>query len=187
MNIDLDPLEIAALRAGVERAVLAGAGDLQEALERDPGTFLHLLAAAQIGAQEADRLLHAAVASARRAGHSWDAIGAVLGVTRQGAQQRFRTPQAGAQSANRRVLTGAHSFNEMKLLDEEGRRGAHLVDFGPLYLVVEDSAEQWKHRRLFGVTPARRTRLEADGWISVGAWFPFHYFKRRLGDASVSS
>ncbi len=33
--------------------------------------------------------LHEAVTAARRDGHSWTAIGAVLGITKQAAQQRF--------------------------------------------------------------------------------------------------
>ena len=41
-------------------------------------------------AHEATRdLLHQSVATARAGGHSWAAIGAVLGLTRQAAQQRF--------------------------------------------------------------------------------------------------
>ena len=37
----------------------------------------------------AEEQLAAAVASARRLGHSWSELGAALGVTRQAAQQRF--------------------------------------------------------------------------------------------------
>lgn len=37
----------------------------------------------------AEHQLAAAVASARRLGHSWSELGAALGVTRQAAQQRF--------------------------------------------------------------------------------------------------
>lgn len=181
MSIELDGAETASIRHGVEQAILSGTPHLREALESDPASFLRLLAAAQVGADEADRLLHAAVAGARRAGHSWDAIGGVLGVTRQAAQQRFKAAPAGEPGAHRRVLTGVHLFNETRLLEEQGRRGFHLVDFGALFLVVEASTQQWKHRRLFGVTPARQSRLESDGWIPVGAWFPFHYFKKPLG------
>jgi hypothetical protein len=183
MNAALDDEETAAIGRGVEQAVFAGAGDLREALERDPASFLRLLAAAQVGADQAERLLHAAVAGARRAGHSWDAIGGVLGVTRQAAQQRFRTAPPSPAGARRRVLTGVHLFNETRILDEEGQRGFHLVDFGPLYLVIEASSQQWKHRRLLGISPAREKRMRSEGWIPVGAWFPFHYFKRPLGVA----
>jgi len=37
----------------------------------------------------AEEQLAAAVATARRLGHSWSELGAALGVTRQAAQQRF--------------------------------------------------------------------------------------------------
>ncbi|HTE56231.1 MAG TPA: hypothetical protein VK698_35505 [Kofleriaceae bacterium] len=187
MSAALDDDEIAAIRHAVEQAVLAGAGDLRDALEREPAAFLRLLAAAQIGAHQADELLHAAVAGARRAGQSWDAIGGVLGVTRQAAQQRFKTAPAEPAGPHRRVLTGVHLFNEARILDQEGRRGFHLVDFGALYLVVEASAQQWKHRRMLGGTPAREKRLRAEGWIPVGSWFPFQYFKRPLGVPAADS
>ena len=40
----------------------------------------------------AQRTLTAAVTRARHAGHSWTAISTQLGITRQAAQQRFKTP-----------------------------------------------------------------------------------------------
>ena len=47
------------------------------------------IAVAQLRACEAETALDAAVASAREAGLSWQAIGDVLGMTRQGANKRF--------------------------------------------------------------------------------------------------
>lgn len=47
------------------------------------------IAVAQLRAREAETALDAAVASAREAGISWQAIGDVLGMTRQGANKRF--------------------------------------------------------------------------------------------------
>lgn len=47
------------------------------------------IAVAQLRAHEAETALDAAVASAREAGLSWQAIGDVLGMTRQGANKRF--------------------------------------------------------------------------------------------------
>jgi hypothetical protein len=44
----------------------------------------------QLAAAQAD--LTAAVIRARQAGHPWSAIGAVLSISRQAAQQRFGTP-----------------------------------------------------------------------------------------------
>jgi len=179
----LDEEESAAIREGVERAITGAAGDLRAALERDPDSFLRLVALAQVGARHAERLLHDSVNGARRAGHSWDAIGGVLGVSRQAAQQRFKSASV-ASDKRQRVVTGAHAFNEMRILAEEGRRGHHLVDFGALFLVVERSRHQWEHRRLIGTSRARE-KLEAEGWLLVGSWFPFCYYKRPLAAPAV--
>lgn len=48
------------------------------------------VAVAMMRSKAADRDLDAAVQVAREAGHSWQAIGDVLGMTRQGAFKRFR-------------------------------------------------------------------------------------------------
>lgn len=47
------------------------------------------LRAAAAARREADSRIEAAALSARRAGASWGVIGAQLGMTRQGARQRF--------------------------------------------------------------------------------------------------
>ena len=48
------------------------------------------VAVAMMQVAAAEQALDAAVASAREAGNSWQAIGEVLGMTRQGALKRFR-------------------------------------------------------------------------------------------------
>jgi len=173
------------VREGVAAAVVGGPDGLRRELQSDPASFLSLVAAAHVGAAEADRLLHQAVVGARQAGHSWEAIGGLLGVSRQAAQQRFAARGTGAgpdtAEADRRVLTGVTAFTEMGALAAEGRAGWHLVDFGPFYLVVERSAHQWEHRRVTLPSRSAQQRLEADGWLAVGTWFPFRYFKRALG------
>jgi hypothetical protein len=177
------------VREGVAEAVVGGPDGLRRTLQSDPASFLALVASAHVGAEEAERLLHQAVRGARQAGHSWEAIGGLLGVSRQAAQQRFAAPandaEAGA-SADRRVITGVTAFTEMGALAAEGRAGWHLVDLGPFYLVVERSAHQWEHRRATLPSRSAQQRLEADGWIAVGTWFPFRYFKRAL-DAPVEA
>jgi hypothetical protein len=52
------------------------------------------VATAQQQARAAEATLAAAVTSARQAGASWTAIGAQLGISRQGAQQRFTRASA---------------------------------------------------------------------------------------------
>lgn len=175
--------EVARIRDGVADAVLSGPEGLREALERDPASYLRLVAASRVGAEETSRLLRESIAGARRSGHSWDAIGRVLGVSRQAAQQRFGAPpgaEAPADTADRRVLTPLTALDEMEVLDREGRLGWHVVDSGPFFHVVERSDTPWEHRRVpFAVGPRLR-RLEAEGWIAVGAWFPWRYLKRPL-------
>ena len=51
--------------------------------------MLHELRAAAAARREADARIEAAALAAHRAGLSWSAIGAQLGMTRQGARQRF--------------------------------------------------------------------------------------------------
>jgi hypothetical protein len=54
----------------------------------DPRVLLEL-AAARDACQQATAALHRAVTAARQAGHPWSAVAAILGSTRQAAQQRF--------------------------------------------------------------------------------------------------
>jgi hypothetical protein len=169
------------IRAAVATAVSAGREDLAEALETDPESYLVLLDAARIGAGETTRLLREAVASARSAGHSWEAIGGVLSISRQAAQQRFGTTEAPEAGRNQKVLFPLTAFTEMAALEKAGREGWHLVDFGTLRHVVEASDQQWEHRRVPLSLGPRRRRLEEEGWQPVGSWLPWQYYKRPLG------
>jgi hypothetical protein len=54
----------------------------------DPRALLQI-AAARDACQQAAAALRGAVAAARRAGHPWSAVAAILGGSRQAAQQRF--------------------------------------------------------------------------------------------------
>lgn len=64
------------------------AHDDDEYLVTDAATLRELRAAAA-ARREADARIEAAALAAHRAGMSWGAIGAQLGMTRQGARQRF--------------------------------------------------------------------------------------------------
>jgi len=173
--------EAGRIREAVATAVSAGREDLVEALETDPESYLVLLDAAQVGAAETTRLLREAVASARNAGHSWEAIGGVLGISRQAAQQRFGTTGEPETGGNQKVLFPLTAFTEMAALEKAGREGWHLVSFGTLRHVVEASDQQWEHRRVPLSLGARHRRLEAEGWQGVGSWLPWRYYKRPLG------
>jgi hypothetical protein len=77
-----------ALCAGCDqRRSTAGKGTPATALP-DPRALLEIAAAGDACQQAAAALRHA-VAAARQAGHPWSAVAAILGGTRQAAQQRF--------------------------------------------------------------------------------------------------
>lgn len=59
-------------------------------------TYLRRIIAAADAVKVAEAELDAAVVAARDAGDTWDAIGVVLGVSRQAAYQRFGQRRAGA-------------------------------------------------------------------------------------------
>ncbi|HSJ28831.1 MAG TPA: hypothetical protein VLB67_11515 [Acidimicrobiia bacterium] len=80
-----------------------------------------------------------------------------------------------------KVIRGVHAFNEMSILDREGRMGFHLVDFGPWKVVVEPSQEGWEHLRLVFASPTALLALQEAGWTVVGTWFAFTYLKRPTG------
>ncbi|MET9643315.1 hypothetical protein ACFZB6_09920 [Streptomyces syringium] len=179
--------ETARIREGIAGAVLGAPEGLAESLEHDPDGFLRLVAATRVGAEESSRLLREAVQGARAAGHSWDTVGRILGVSRQAAQQRFSVKGDAAPSATgegtgeRRVLTPLTAFDEMQALAEAGLEHWELVDYGPLYHVVEASDRPWEHRRVPFAVGGRHRRMEADGWTQVGTGsFPWRYYKRPL-------
>lgn len=183
----LTSAEEARIRDRIAEAIIDGPADLSADLEHDPESYLRLVEATRVGSEETSRLLREAIGGARSAGHSWDAVGRVLGVSRQAAQQRFAPsradevvePDPGGPA--RRVLTPLTVFDEMEVLGREGRLGWQLVDFGPLFHVVEESDQAWEHRRAPFAVGSRLRRLEAEGWVPVGAWFPWRYLKRSLG------
>lgn len=178
------------LRESIAEAVLSAPTGAREAIAEDPDAALALVDAGRVAAEETSRLLQESVANARSAGHSWDAIGRVIGVSKQAAQQRFgregppRTDgperRVGTGTPERRVLTPLTAFDEMAVLEQEGLRGWHVVDYGPLFHVVEASDQPWEHRRVVWSPVAARS-MALDGWtlIRTGT-FPWGYYKRPL-------
>lgn len=79
-----------------------------------------------------------------------------------------------------RTITGATAFNEMRILDREGRAGNHLVDVGILRLVVEPSDNPWEHLRTAFASHRLLTTLENAGWTVVAQWGIWTYLKRPL-------
>lgn len=179
--VRLDDVDVVRLQEAVTEAVLAASPALRQSLDDDPGASLALVLASRVAAEQTSRLLQDAITGARGAGHSWDTLGRLLGVSRQAAQQRFGVPgPPRGDGGDRRVLTPLTAFDEMAVLEREGRRGWHVVDFGPLFHVVEASDHVWQHRRALW-SPSAARRLTGEGWVPIGeVTFPWGYWKRRL-------
>lgn len=154
---------------------------LHDRLADDAAAYLDLVVVTARADAATGEMLRSAVSSARTAGHSWDAIGKVLGMTRQAAQQRFGDRAPVQSGPTTRVLSPLTAFNEMEALARAGREGWHSVAYGALFHVVEKSDQQWEHVRLFLATDAARA-LERGGWRRIDSgWFPWIYLKRPLG------
>ncbi len=144
--------------------------------------FDDAILAAHLIADEGRLNLQRWVEAARRSGLSWTQVGEVLGISKQAAQQRFRTAQddealPDAGEAERIVRYGATAFNEMSMMRTEGEQGHELVDVGPLALVFRPTQRRWQYRRIIG-TNAAVARMEREGWSYVASWLPFLYYKR---------
>jgi hypothetical protein len=160
-------------------------------LDHDAGASLLLVAAAREGSAESERLLRQFVLAARKAGNTWDAIGHVLAVSRQAAQQRFAVSgedlgaRAGDNREPQRVVRGATLFNELEILEREGRQGWRLVGLGMLQLRFERSDQQWEHVRRIDQGSADRRAMMESGWQHVGSYLLWHYFARSLDSAKT--
>jgi hypothetical protein len=196
----LSGTEIDAIRREVAEAVIGTPEGLRDGLATDPNEFLRLVASSRTAAEQTSTLLRDSIDSARAAGHSWDTLGRILGVSRQAAQQRFGSQgappapstvaaglgdvaehRAAAESPSRRVISPLTSLDEMAVLAEEGLRGWHSIGYGTLYHLVERSEWQWEHRRVVWSPISPLRRLEAEGWELIGRiTFPWAYYARRL-------
>ena len=158
-------------------AVLNGVGprEIRDAIE-----------AASIVADEGRTGLQRWVEAGRREGLTWSDVGAVLGISKQAAQQRFRSalePEDAPRPDQIEVRFGATAFNEERILDQEGRRCNELVRVGALALVFRKTDAVWEHRRVVALSAAvAEASLTKARWTYVSSWFPFHYFKRRSGE-----
>lgn len=129
-------------------------------------------------------LLGQAVSAARGNGHSWAAIGEVLGLSRQAVQQRFGAaipdPAAAEPSqAERRRLGPITALDELPELELAGRQGWRTVGAGMLYHLVERTDTQWETRRVVWRKPA--AAYETEGWVVAVRVFPWLYLVRDKG------
>ncbi len=136
---------------------------------------------------ESEASLRNWVAAARRAGLSWEDIGATLGVTRQAAQKRFAPsePPLGAGGPGERLVrTGVTAFNEVEVLRREGLLGHRLVGGGLAKLYFEQTDRAWEHVRVVSLRRGKPiAEMEAEGWTHVFSWYPYTYFARPAGSA----
>lgn len=125
-------------------------------------------------------LMHRSVVAARAHGHSWAAIGEVLGLTRQAVQQRFGGGSGVAEAnAETRTLGPVTAFDEMRELELAGRQGWHTVGAGMLSHTMVSTDTQWEHRRVVWRRPAEH--YARDGWQIGCRAFPWLYLVRDLG------
>lgn len=124
-------------------------------------------------------LLQQAVAAARADGRSWAAVGAVLGLTRQAAQQRFGGVPHEPAEGEERWLGPVTAFDEMRELELAGRQGWHTTAAAMLRHRVVRTPTQWEHRRVVWTRPA--PSYARDGWQVGARAFPWLYLVRDTG------
>lgn len=124
-------------------------------------------------------LLHQSVGAARAAGHSWAAIGAELGMSRQAVQQRFGERAHDTLTAEQRWLGPVTAFDEMAELEIAGRLGWHTIQAGMLRHLVVRTSTQWEHKRV--VWTGSLARHEKAGWVVGCRAFPWVYLVRDTG------
>lgn len=179
-----DPRRHTALVEAIGSAILEAADATSDGTGdgTDPLALVRHAADAESASRE---LLHQAVSTARSEGHSWAAIGATLGMSRQAVQQRFGERAASADqveapgNGGTRWLGPVTAFDEMRELELAGRQGWHTVRAGMLRHLVERGDTQWEHKRV--IWTGSLARYEKDGW-SVGARaLPWVYLVRDTG------
>lgn len=169
------------IRSKTAAIVVDWAGSRQPPLTGETAEGLvDAITVAHLVADEGKLSLHRWIDAARRTGLSWTDIGAALGISKQAAQQRFKSEDKGEDSLEEGeevIRLGATAFNEMSILREEGRKGNELVRTGVLTLIFRPTNHSWEHQRRVGGI-STKAEMEEAGWIYVSSWLPFQYFKR---------
>lgn len=152
----------------------------------DPATALDLVRRSSAADRVATDLLQQAVGAARSNGHSWAAIGAALGLTRQAAQQRFGRVEPPPTAVpdpvterEERWLGPVTAFDEMAELTLAGDLGWHTIGVGMLRHRMVRTTTRWEHKRVIWTGPVARYRT--DGWQVAAKAFPWLYLARDTG------
>lgn len=151
----------------------------------EPGDHLAIVRRAAAAEQASRELLRQAVRAARASGHSWTTIGAELGLSRQGVQQRFGARPEPEDSPQFRWLGPVTAVDELPELQLAGRLGWHTVGAGMLRHKMVRTHTQWEHKRVVWTGPLRR--YEQDGWQVGCRAFPWAYLVRDLGVPAEST
>lgn len=184
----LSPREEQDLRSRTGDLVLSWHLEQRGALESaDADGYRALVEAAAVVADESAGSLRNWVGAARRAGLSWEDIGAVLGVSRQAAQKRFAPTEeqerglwdVSAAGPGRVTRIGVTAFNEVGVLAEEGAAGRRVVGAGWAKLYFEPTDRPWDNVRVVSLRRGRPiSEMEAEGWTHAFSWYPYTYFTR---------
>ncbi|GAA4109035.1 hypothetical protein GCM10022415_01970 [Knoellia locipacati] len=154
-----------------------GSAILSTAPSRDPLVLVEHTASAEAAVRD---LLSQAVGTARADGHSWAAIGAVLGMSRQAVQQRFGGRGGDDElEPEERWLGPVTAFDEMAELELAGRLGWHTIGVGMLRHRMVRTPHQWEHKRV--LWSGSLTRWEKDDWVLGSRAFPWVYLVRDTG------
>ena len=156
-------------------------GSFEDAAWRSEGGGLDLVRRTAAADAIVGDLLRQAVGAARGAGHSWAAIGSVLGMSRQAVQQQFGTPVETEPDGGpeERWLGPVTAFDEMGELEIAGRLGWRTVSAGMLRHRMVRTPTQWEHRRV--VWAGSLKRYEQHGWQVGCRAFPWVYLVRDTG------
>jgi hypothetical protein len=166
------------IREAITEALNSGVRDDSHHGEVDS---MLVVAATQVATEHVQRLLSQSVSAARHAGHGWTEIGEQLGVTKQAAQQHYGSSGTPVVRHYQRLLKPVTAFDEMDKLADAGAHGWHSISYGWMYHLLEESDQQWEHRREALPLPGNRKRLESQGWVHIGTTYPWQYLKRPLG------
>ncbi len=150
--------------------------------------YLDLVQAAAIVSEEGALSLQRWVSATRRAGASWEQIGAALGVTRQAAQKRFAsfaedtlvTEQGGdGDEDGVKLVRGVNSFNEVEILSEQGTAGYEVVRAGWAKLYFRPTVRPVENVRVVSLRRGKPiAEMESEGWTHVFSWYPYTYYTR---------